>query len=823
MEKRKKYVKEDEKKINAEFSRETQYTYDKEGRVEKTKTTVLEDPHYVDWGCGSCFWIMFIIFVLFLFGSFFIIWYVPSPNVSKFPDTTLSVNSGESGEPIPGLGTVKTVFSSQINVRDVETDCESWETFNVTSHLCQPRLIYPVAVDDALIDRGVNQCDSFYDHVCGSWVKAKTKKLSPGSRMDRSFGYVQRHNKFILDYIIDRSDTGPIFNFYQSCVNALVQKQQREKEQQYVNFLLTTILEPIVDISDLADAFSKLLLIGFTTPISISIEEHPMEPIMIPFFGNDGFRGMSVEKVQKIFALKKGISQHEISTKTDLFITLNSQIEFHRPNDDEVFGNSMKSFVSYLRGPDFVKDTAYVDDVLKIMRVQFGISKMMRNLGLTTFPAYHVSWIRSKVYYRWLFGSFGPIHKANLEQWKAYVEFSILYSTVDYFPHLPSNVFFKNNNNNNRLVKRGMTSMKKRMDENTRITHEDCRVLTQELLPGFVSKKFIQLVGDDELYKEVEDMSEKIRKTFLKMIQEDTTSWMTEKDRKWTIQKIQNIIIRVGQPHVWKEEPFGDQILPNDYQHNLDYIRRYRVQRQFDRWNPSDNHQLDRDSLQRFNAPLDTVNAMYSPTSNTLTLFAGILQFPFIHKNFDMKSKYATIGTVIGHELGHAVDPLGRFFNKDGTFNKERNGWWHKESVDKYNEAVLCLITEYSSPILVNPIKEKCPTILTGENTNEYGTLTITEDFSDDIGLKMAYKTYFDNSQTPITNDDQQSFLYSFGQMWCSISTPEYECKKIMHDVHAIPIVRVNSAIRLTKVVDGILNCPKDTFMNLKNKCNVIF
>jgi predicted metalloendopeptidase len=810
---RKKFVKEDPK-ISQEFSKETQYSYDKDGRVEKTKTIILEDPHYVDWGCGSCFWIMFIIFFLFFFGAFFIVWYVPSPNVAKFPDTSSSVNSGNSGESIPGLGVTS---SNRIIIKDVEKDCESWEHFNVTSQLCEPRLIYPIAIDDALLDRDVHQCDSFYEHACGSWIKAKTKKLKPGQRADRTFGYVQKHNKYLLDYIIDHgSASSPIFNFYQSCVNAFVQKQQQEKEQQYLSFLLTTILDPIVDISDLADAFSKLLLIGFTTPISIGIEEHPMEPIMIPFFGNDGFRGMTVDKIQKIFALKRGISESDVTKKTDLFYTLNNQIEFHRPNDDEVMGTSLKSFVNYLKGPEFNKDTAYVDDVFKLMRVQFGVTKLMRNLGLTTFPSYHTAWIRSKVYYRWLFGSFGPMQRANLEQWKAYVEFSILYSTVDYFPHLANNVFIKKTTD--RFVRRGGRSMKK--FDSTRVTHEDCRALTQELLPGFVSKAYIKLAGDDELYREIEEMTEKIRKTFIKMIQEETTSWMTKQDRDWTVKKIQQIIIRVGQPHIWKEEPFGDQILPNDYQHNLDYIRRYRVQRQFDRWNPSNIHQLDRDDLQRFNAPLDTVNAMYSPTSNTLTLFAGILQFPFVHKNFDSKTKYATIGSVIGHELGHAVDPMGRLFNQDGTFNKERNGWWHRESVDKYNEAVFCLIGEYSNPTLVDPIKAKCPTIVT--SGNEYGTLTITEDFSDDIGLKMAYKTYFDNTEDT-TNNDKQSFLYSFAQMWCSVSTPEYECDKIMHDVHATPIVRVNSAIRLTKDLDGILNCPKETFMNLQNKCNVIF
>jgi len=790
------------------------------------------NPHYVDWGFGSCAFWLFLIIILAFVALILVIWLVPNNNNSstaKFPDT--AVDTGVSGSSVPGLGDVSTPNFSQDSTyyHDQELNCDPWERYNHTTKLCQPRLYIPTGIDGDLFDRRVNQCTSFYNHTCGAWLQKNRPRVENGRRIDRAFGYVQKLNRYYLDLIIDRSarDSIPIFNFYHSCVHALVEKRETREIGDYRAHMLDSIAGSLVRISDLPLVFAKLLSVGFTAPISVSVEEHPLQPQMIPFFGNDGFRGISASTVRKVFNQRDPSTRGNVNKKTQDFITLNNLIEHHRPDDGKDIGHSMKSFVSYLDSRRFVGDTMYLHDIFRMMDGKFDSSQFMTQLGLTTFPDYHVTWIRSKRYYEWLFGSFGPIKDTALDQWKAYVEFSILYScSDDFFPHLPQNVFLRRTRKTpsqedpveDRRVKRGVTSMKSRRRsgfmEDLRVTHADCKALTQELLPGHVSKSFLRYsaAGSPELQKRVVSIAARVRDE-LKRIVTEASSWMTMHDVAAVHRKLDAIIIRVAHPHVWKEEPFGSMLSPGNYMRNLDYVRRYRVQRQWDRWDSKldQAHQLNRDSIQRFQAPLSLVNAMYSPITNTITIYAGILQYPFVHERYDNKTMFATIGTIIGHELSHALDPVGRRFNEDGTFRPGRMGWWQRPTVTEYDKRVMCIVEEFSS----NKLPGECEM-----HGNHYGLATITEATADAVGFKAAYHAYF-RDHPEATREDKQTFMYSWAQMWCSVATPEFECQRVKHDVHPLPRFRIDSTAKNMDLFSEVMQCPPKSPMRSHAKCPV--
>jgi predicted metalloendopeptidase len=772
---------------------------------------------------------MFLFIFLIIFAAFLIVWFVPSQNTSgsarEFPDAAESESSG--GHVIPGLGSVASSLSVSNSVGP--SDCGPGESYNTSARLCQPRVILPVGVDTELFDRDVNQCHSFYQHACGRWMKHARHKLGKGRahRVDRSFGYLQHLNQYTLSRIIDGAAGSPIGNFYHSCVDALVNKRQGTQMEMYRKHLVHHVLDPFQSMNDLPTVFAKLIRIGFTTPITVGIEEHPSQPQMIPFFGNDGFAITDEQRVLDIF--RSGNNGDELARKkTEQFLTLNRLIEHHRPDDAESMGRSMAEFVRYLSGPLFTQDIVYVNDVERLMRIHFNVNAMLRELGLT-FPPYHLAWLRNKVYYMWLFGNFGPLVSHRLGQWKAYVEFSILYSTTNYFPHLPQNVFIRHGEKEeevapDRRFKRGLPSWKRDL-AHLKVTHDDCKRLTEELLPGHVSKAFVALTQTPAMEARVIEIAHNVRRRLCKLVEE--TPYMTSHDKRWTVDKLEAIIIRVAHPHVWREEPFGSRLSVNNYLQNLDYIRRYRVTRQWQRWNPDD-HRLNRDDMQRFNSPLSLVNAMYNPTSNTITIFAGILQYPFVHERFDDATMYATIGTVLGHEFSHALDPKGRLFDREGSFRYgARMGWWQRPTVTEYDKRIMCVIQEFGSKHVHDELGEHCP-VIAEQPDNLYGQHTITEDMSDVMGVRAAYEAYFYNStlykEEEEDSSSKQMYMYSFAQMWCSVSTPEYECKKATHDVHAAPRVRVDSTMRHLKYFQELFVCPGETYMhNSENSMCTVF
>jgi putative endopeptidase len=66
------------------------------------------------------------------------------------------------------------------------------------------------------------------------------------------------------------------------------------------------------------------------------------------------------------------------------------------------------------------------------------------------------------------------------------------------------------------------------------------------------------------------------------------------------------------------------------------------------------------------------VNSAYNFTTNTIDITAAILQPPFYKPGADAAANYCAIGAVIGHEITHGFDSLGRQYDAQGNL---RN-WW---------------------------------------------------------------------------------------------------------------------------------------------------
>jgi predicted metalloendopeptidase len=782
-------------------------------------------------------WIMFFVIVLFFIAGIFIVWYVPPPGSARIPANTPMAHSSTSGMVIPALGNVDlgssdglaAVTASQVS----PSSCGgvTWEVYNTTTHMCQPRL---GALDSELFDRTVNPCDSFYQHTCGSWL-AHYKPLVDAEqtprRVDRSFGYVQRYNAHVLTKIIEEHVGGPVFNFYSSCVNAHVHKQQDAQQKAYRDHLLHDVRGSFGDISQLPAVFAKLILMGFTAPISLSMEVHPLETKVVPLWGHDGFGGVTSEHAREIFS-QLVADPKVLDQRVEDFVTLNEQIELHRPKNDP---QTMEQFMSYLEGAA-TQDFVYVDDVHRIMRAStmFSPTLLMQELKLSI-PSYHTAWIRDKSYYTWLFARDGVVQSLALSQWQAYVEFSILYGSKDFFPKLPNALFTPAGSASGSRsigaasaeedsgIPLGLPSMKRTMTG--QITHDHCKRMTEMLLPGYVSKSYLQMSCPESLQKRVVGVALSVRDALKQMVAE--ASWMTPQDKRLTLAKLDAIIVRVGQPHAWDAEPFGWELAAGDYMKNLDHVRRYRVQRNFGLFHgggfassmeansQSSPTRIDRDALAGFQSPLSLVNAMYSPTSNTISIYAGILQYPFVDVAYDNVTLFATIGSVIGHELAHSLDPSGRRFDGEGIYHRGRMAWWQRATVSEYDKRMECVAQDFGA---------SAPVSCTGVTPSDYGRLTITEDAADVMGVAAAFKAASaagGSGSKGLERQDKMRFFYSFSQMWCSVANQRYECAKAVSDVHAVPRVRVDSTLRNMKDFQEAFSCPAGAYMRKDQRCEV--
>lgn len=197
------------------------------------------------------------------------------------------------------------------------------------------------------------------------------------------------------------------------------------------------------------------------------------------------------------------------------------------------------------------------------------------------------------------------------------------------------------------------------------------------------------------------------------------------------------------------------------------------------------------------------VNAFYSPSRNSITFPAGILQPPFYDPGQPTSMNYGGIGMVIGHEITHGFDDSGAEFNGDGNLED----WWSASSRANFEDAAWCMKQQYSrqywtiAELYVN------------------GNLTIGENIADNGGIReayMAYQTWKKSNKDikmpgkPFDDwSDEQLFFLGQAQVWCGTYTEARAIQLQKTDPHSPGEFRVNVPAQNLKEFGEAYGCKK--------------
>ncbi|XP_014255788.1 endothelin-converting enzyme homolog isoform X2 [Cimex lectularius] len=289
-----------------------------------------------------------------------------------------------------------------------------------------------------------------------------------------------------------------------------------------------------------------------------------------------------------------------------------------------------------------------------------------------------------------------------------------------------------------------------------------------------------------------------------------TLPWMDDSTKRSSIEKLKKMSSFVGIPDVMRDVDEINQL--------------YNVTLEEDSYLTNFLNLIDLHSYDMFSSlaeennfstaffdPL-SVNAYYNPSANSITVPAGILHFPF----YDLGTEsliYGAIGTVIGHEITHGFDSIGRMYDKSGNVYP----WWSNRSVEQYTNRTYCFEEEYNNYVI--------PRL----NATVDGVLTLAENLADDGGLRFAYGAYKryaemgEQQRLPGLQafSDEQLFFMSFANHWCSDETDESLSQILKQDEHSPALVRVNVALQNFGRFAEVWKCPAGSKMNPSKKCNL--
>lgn len=255
-------------------------------------------------------------------------------------------------------------------------------------------------------------------------------------------------------------------------------------------------------------------------------------------------------------------------------------------------------------------------------------------------------------------------------------------------------------------------------------------------------------------------------------------SWMSDSTKAAAIDKLDNFYVKIGYPDEWKDMSALTIDPSKSYYDNIMACNQF-----WTKWVLDHKAGQKVDKTQWQMNPQE-VNAYYDPTTNEICFPAGILQKPFFDPEADDAFNYGAIGVVIGHEMTHGFDDMGRNFDKKG----DMVNWWTDEDAQKFNALADKLVAQFDSIV-----------VLGDQHAN--GRLTLGENIADQGGLRIAYSAYMKTkeAQENKTVDGltpAQRFYLSYAHVWADNIRDAEILRRTTMDEHSLGRWRVNATLK---------------------------
>lgn len=265
-----------------------------------------------------------------------------------------------------------------------------------------------------------------------------------------------------------------------------------------------------------------------------------------------------------------------------------------------------------------------------------------------------------------------------------------------------------------------------------------------------------------------------LKSTLRKRIQ--AASWLSEPTRAEALRKVDAYIIQVGSADHWRQYA-GLRIDRTDLAGNIEraaaFNWRFRVARL---------HQ----PVDRMEWPIQPhiVNAWNDGVLRKIVFSAALLQPPVFSPDNDPAVNYGGLGAIIGHELTHGFDDLGRHFDSEGRIRD----WWDPAAAERFQAMARNLGAQFDA----------CA-VLPGVFVN--GNLTMGENLADLGGLSLALDAYHESlggKPAPVIDglSGDQRFFLAFAQVRRGKRTEQSLRAQVLTDLHSPDACRVNIAVR---------------------------
>lgn len=199
------------------------------------------------------------------------------------------------------------------------------------------------------------------------------------------------------------------------------------------------------------------------------------------------------------------------------------------------------------------------------------------------------------------------------------------------------------------------------------------------------------------------------------------------------------------------------------------------------------------------------VGSYFDPQRNAVFVAPAVLQRPVWPNNASLAVQYGGFGALVGHELIHAVDREGGYFNANGSLAP----WWSAATAAGLASAATCLTAQMSAHAAVAP---ESPT----------PNPTIAELAADLGGVRAAHLAYRRAiAQAADLAAADRAFFVAYAQAWCAAVPADAEREMMLRGPHPPPRLRVQATVRNLTAFATAFGCKAGMPMAPKVTCAI--
>jgi predicted metalloendopeptidase len=297
--------------------------------------------------------------------------------------------------------------------------------------------------------------------------------------------------------------------------------------------------------------------------------------------------------------------------------------------------------------------------------------------------------------------------------------------------------------------------------------------LVNTYLGDAIGRRYVEKHFPASSKRRAEAIVETIVRTYRDAIAK--SEWLSAGAKAEAGRKLDRLSVRIGYPDAWRSYR-GLDVRRGDLLGNIERGRRHDTafKNAFGRGQADPRYWL---------LTPQTVNASYTAAANELVVPAAMLQPPFFDAGAEDAVNYGAIGAMVAHEISHALDDRGRFFDANGRVRD----WWTAADTAQYAARASGLVDQFGR---YEP----------AAGARVDGRRTLTENANDLSGLAIANAAYhlsLGGRPAPVTNGltGNQRFFIAWARAWRSKQRDDYLRQWVVTQQHAPPEYRVNGIV----------------------------